>query len=255
MHTLLTPEAPEARWRCCPRWHRKLTNKWNSRAFAVKHGCRVPELYWHGTDVERLPFSELPEAYVVRPMWGTFLCRSTCVMSNGRNLMNDRQYSPDELREELRETTFLRGRGRERIPLLVEEFITDREGEYALPIEYKCYAFGETVAAIEVNRRFRRGDLQRGAFMPDWTVIPGGILTEYEPLSPDVARPHCLDEMLACASRLGKEIGRHVRLDFYASQAGPVFGELTFWSHGANGFNAFAEEFFGEQWERAFPTT
>jgi hypothetical protein len=220
----------------------------------MKHGCRVPELYWHGTDVDALPFSELPEAYVIRPMWGTGRCRGTCVMLNGRNLMNDREYSLDELREELREIPFMRRRRGERIPLMVEKFITEREGEYVLPIEYKCYVFGEIVAAIEVNRRFLREELQRGAFMPDWTVIPGGILAEYEPLSPDVPRPHCLDETLAWASRLGREVERHVRVDFYSSQAGPVFSELTFSAHAGRGFNAFAEEFFGEQWERAFPT-
>jgi hypothetical protein len=123
-----------------------------------------------------------------------------------------------------------------------------------LPIEHKCYVFGEVVAAIEVNRRFLREELQRGAFMPDWTVIPGGIRAECEPLSPDVPRPHCLDEMLVWASRLGREVERHVRVDFYSSRAGPVFGELTFSPHSGHGFNAFAEEFLGEQWERAFPT-
>jgi hypothetical protein len=252
--TLLTTEDSDARWRCCPRWHRKLTNKWNSRVFAEKHGCRVPKLYWHGTNVTKLPLSELPDAYVIRPMWGTALARNVCVMLNGHNLMNDQQYSPRELREELHETTSSHGPRRRRTPILVEEFITDREGEYTLPTEYKCYVFGEIVAAVEVNRRFLRDKWQRGTFTPDWTVIPGGIRVDYEPLDPDVSPPHCLDEMLACAGRLGKEIARHVRVDFFASEAGPVFSEMTFWVAGARGFNSFAEEFFGEQWEQAFPT-
>jgi hypothetical protein len=92
-----------------------------------------------------------------------------------------------------------------------------------------------------------------GAFTPDWTEIPGGVRTQYEPLSSDVPPPPGLDEMLALAGRLGKGVGRHVRVDFYAPRAGPVFGELTFGPHGGRGFNAFAEAFFGDQWERAFP--
>ena len=55
------------------------------------------------------------------------------------------------------------------------------------------------------------------------------------------------------AGRLGEEVERHVRVDFYISRAGPVFAELKFSSHAGRGFNPFAKEFFGEQWERAFP--
>src|SRR5688572_18144727 len=39
----------EETWRsCCKFWQRTLTYKLNSREFAQKYGCRVPELYWSG---------------------------------------------------------------------------------------------------------------------------------------------------------------------------------------------------------------
>lgn len=252
-HALLAPEDPDALWRCCPRWHEKLTNKFNSRAFAIRHGCRVPRLFWHGTDVDALPFATLPPAYVVRPAWGTASCAGICVMHGHRDLMADRDRSLDELRAALRATTAARGRYGERVPLLVEEFIESGDDAPVLPIEHKLYVFDETVALIAVNHRLRRGRLEEGAFLPDWTPIPGGLFTEANPLSVAVPRPPCLDEMLAQASRLGRAIGRHVRLDFYCGPAGAVFGELTFNPSGGRGYNAFAEAYLGEQWDRAYP--
>ena len=47
-HAFRTREDPAETWRCCPYWQRTLIQKWNSREFASKHGCRVPELYWSG---------------------------------------------------------------------------------------------------------------------------------------------------------------------------------------------------------------
>lgn len=37
---------PDEHWHCCENWQRTLGNKWNSREFALRHGCRVPELYY-----------------------------------------------------------------------------------------------------------------------------------------------------------------------------------------------------------------
>jgi len=56
-------DAPLSRWKQGEYWQRRLLNKRNARAFAIKSSCRVPELYWHGHLLTRLVLSSLPEQF------------------------------------------------------------------------------------------------------------------------------------------------------------------------------------------------
>ncbi|MEJ7682262.1 MAG: hypothetical protein WKG06_31315 [Segetibacter sp.] len=58
------------KWKDVKNWQRKLSNKYNSREFARKHSCRVPELYWKGNNYTAIDFDNLPEHYVIRPTKG-----------------------------------------------------------------------------------------------------------------------------------------------------------------------------------------
>src|SRR5690349_8519474 len=44
-------------------WQRKLSNKYNAREFAKLNGCRVPDLYWKGSDIDSIDFASLPDQY------------------------------------------------------------------------------------------------------------------------------------------------------------------------------------------------
>ena len=60
-YSLLDKDDPDTRWRCCDLWPRLLSNKWNAREFAQRHGVRVPELYWYGRRLSALPVDDLPD--------------------------------------------------------------------------------------------------------------------------------------------------------------------------------------------------
>jgi hypothetical protein len=245
-HTLRRKDDPENKWHCCGLWQRSLSNKWNAREFVQMHGCRVPALYWYGRRAGALPLDALPSHFDIRPAWGT-ATRGVCVLAHDRDLLHDRAYSKDQLRAQVR-----RDQGRiSRFPILVEEFVKTETGDYALPIEYKCYTFGSTVGAIEVVQGAGR-DARHTFYTASWEAFADQMSTHY-PRADDIGPPRCLEEILACARTLGGAYGTFVRVDCYATDRGCVFGEFSSTPMNGLDFTAFADTYFGELWDATFP--
>ncbi len=222
-HMLRSHVDPEAVWHCCPRWQRTLINKWNSRELAKKLGCRVPELYWHGRAPWRIPFADLPPRYVVRPVWGTKR-RGIFVVADGRELLRGEPATAPEMRRRvLREHGLFTSS-----PLLVEEFICSTEALVRLPLELKVDTFVDTVAAICALERnsLRKGDEKARYYTTSWQPIDDPMRGD---LPRDVVRerPEGLQEMIDQAIRIGAFFGGYVRVDFFATERGCVFNELS----------------------------
>jgi hypothetical protein len=239
---------PDAAWQCCPQWPRTLVNKWNSREFAQKHGCRIPALYWHGRRIANVPYALLPARYVVRPVWGT-VRTGVHVVADGRELLRDMPAADADIRRRLfREHGPLAA-----TPLLIEEFVPAEDGELGLPIEYKCHAFGDTIAAVQViERTGPRTGIQR-YYTPSWEPFPDVMDTNY-PLAPPREPPRALDEMLGAAARLALAIGTYMRIDFFGSAAGTVFNEFSSTPQVQTlPFTRYCDEMFGALWQQQFP--
>lgn len=245
-HALRSKDDPEHKWHCCGLWQRALNNKWNAREFAQRCGYRVPALYWYGRRAGALPLDSLPTHFVIRPAWGTAR-KGVYVLAHDRDLLHDRVYSKDELRAQVR-----RDQGRiSQFPILVEEFVKTETGDYALPIEYKCYTFGATVGAIQVGQRTGHGARHR-FYTPLWDPFADQMST-HNPPAEDIDPPRCLEDILACARTLGGAYGTFVRVDCYATDRGCVFGEFSSTPMEGLDFTAFADKYFGELWDATFP--
>jgi hypothetical protein len=240
--TYLSRTDPIEKWHCCDLWQRKLSNKWNSREFALMHGFRVPDLYWSGSDPGRIPFDSLPEHYVVRPVVGHSR-RGVYVMANGVNLLDGQTYTPDQLSVAIRRG--LRPLTRRRV--LVEEFIRSESGDYSLPDEYKFYAFRSQLAGVLY---IRRAEPARSLyFTENWERLPAlhpaYPWPETEPLPEP---PRCFEELRSCAAALGRAYETFVRVDLYASDRGCIFGEFTATPAKGLGFTDFCNERFERYW-------
>ncbi|HVN85564.1 MAG TPA: ATP-grasp fold amidoligase family protein [Candidatus Binatia bacterium] len=246
-HTLRDRNDPETRWRCCSLWQRTLSNKWNAREFALRHGCQVPELYWSGRHIGAVPIESFPEHFVVRPIWGAAR-RNVFVMAGDLNLLTATHYTRRALAQRL-----IARLGRfSRFPLLVEEFVRTEAGAYELPTEYKLHMFGETVGAIQVvHRPAGRKPATHRFYEPSWRPFPDRMNTMLE--EDDLrAPPACFDDILTCARRLGAAYETYVRVDCYATDRGCVFGEFASTPvEGAN-FTPFADRYFESLWQQAF---
>ncbi len=246
-YTLRSKDDPDERWHCCDLWQRTLSNKWNAREFVQRYGCRVPALYWYGRRVGRLPIEALPEHFVIRPVFGDSR-RGVYVFAHDRELLRQRVYTKADLMAELR-----RKRGWvSRFPILVEEFVKTEAGEYKLPLEFKFHTFRETIGAIEVVRRSNDDDARYGFYTTSWERF-ADQMNAHLPPGESISPPRCLEELLACARTLGVAYGTYVRCDFYATDRGCVFGEFSTTPDGGRGFTAFADRYYEELWQRAFP--
>ena len=233
----------DATWRCCDHWQRSLLSKWNSREFAKRHGCRVPDLYWSGRNISRLPFDDLPHAFVIRPSFGDSR-RGVFVLAQGVELLSGKGYPRAQLEAALRKRT---GRWWDP-PLLVEEFVRSEDGVCRLPIEYRCHVFGETVGAVEVVLRGHSGNASRfGFFTPDWKPLDPGYM-DPNPITA-IEAPRCLEEMLDQARRLGLAFETYVRVDCYSSDKGCVFGEFSSTPASGMTFTPFVNRYFERLWQ------
>jgi hypothetical protein len=239
---------PNTAWQCCPQWPRTLVNKWNSREFAQKHGCRVPALYWFGCRIASVPYALLPARYVIRPVWGT-MGTGVHVVADGRDLLRNVPATGVDIRRRL----FREHGPVAATPLLIEEFVPAKDGEGRLPIEYKCHAFGDMVAAVQVIERTGPLTGIQRYYTARWEPFSDVMDTDY-PLAPPRAPPRSLDEMLDVATRLSQAIGTYMRIDFFDSAAGAVFNEFSSTPQVQTlPYTRHCDEMFGALWQQRFP--
>ncbi len=246
-YTLRSRDDPDDAWRCCAFWQRTLISKWNSREFVAKHGGRVPALYWRQHVPSRGQLAALPSHFVIRPVWGTSR-QCVYVVAAGRDLLRAEPFSAAVLRRSILHA----GRLAWTLPILAEEFVRSEDGQYRLPVEYKCHTFGDTVAAVEMIERTGANTGQHRYYASDWRPMPdpmNTILPQAELTDP----PRCLAEMLALARRLGTAVGTYVRVDFFATDRGCVFNEFASTPANGRGFTAFCDDLFSRLWEDKFP--
>jgi len=248
-HTVHRRSDPEYAWRCCEFWQRTLIGKWNSREFASKHGCQVPALYWRGYGAARVPFDAMPPNFVIRPLWLANQ-RGVYVVAGGRELMRGESATPTELRARLRRSRELSWT----MPIMVEEFVGTSNGAYRLPLEYKCHAFGDSVAAVEmvVRTHIYHGGAKGRFYTPEWEPFhdPMNI---HLPLAEISDAPPFLDEMLTLAKKLGAAIGTYMRIDFFAGERGCLFNEFSSTPRCGSDTTPYCDEVFGALWEEKLP--
>jgi hypothetical protein len=237
----------EDAWRCCAWWQRKLINKWNGREFALRHGGRVPALYWCARLPSQRRLGALPSHFVIRPMWGSRR-RGVFVVAEGRDLLRGEPFSAAVLRRSILRSGLLT----KALPVMAEEFIRSEDPRYQLPIEYKCHTFGDTVAAVEVIERETTTKARRRFYTAEWQPIADQMHT-YLPQSEPRDPPRCLDEMLCLAVRLGAVLGTYMRVDFFATPHGCVFNEFSSTPADGDNFTPFCDDLVGGYWDEKVP--
>ncbi len=247
-NTMRSRHDPEEVWHCCRYWQRSLINKWNSREFAVRHGCRVPELYWVGRSPRKLPFGSLPERYVVRPTF-SHSRRGVYVIWDGVDLLTGKPVRSEEMRRCLAGMVRRSVTGR----ILAEEFVAEPDAEPALPVEVKVHVFGGWIGAISVARRSIVPSQTRGRFyQADWSLFPEPMLAKGI-LDDPIPAPPFLEELREAGVRLGQAYGTYVRIDFLLAGNRIVFNEFSSTPCGGQCFTAFANEYFGRLWQKHCP--
>lgn len=241
-NTMMTADDPMEKWRQGENWQRKLSNKHNAREFAKMHGCKVPNLYWRGRNVNSINFAELPEAYVIRPTIG-HSSNMVFLMHDNINLLDEKAYSNEEVRNILAEALSKNLR----LEFLLEEFLKTEGGDYKIPVDYKFYMFNGEINSILVISRINSSKKVSNYYDENWNPIQN--LCEDYPKGAYQPPPTCFREMIKQAKELSRAYEIFVRIDFYATDKGSVFGEFTPTPGLGDGFTPEGELIFIDYWD------
>jgi hypothetical protein len=242
-NTLFSPEDPLDKWKNVKNWQRRLSNKYNSRNFAIAHDCRVPELYWCGRNVKDINFDQLPENYVIRPTIG-HSSNLVFLMKNGCNLFDEKSYTTDELKAILQQAIDKNTH----LQFLVEEFLKDENGEQKIHKDYKFFCFNGEIACINIVDRFSPKTGNSTFYSEQWELLRS--INKIYPSGPYFEPPACLPELIAMAKELSKGYEIFVRVDLYATDKGAVFGEFTPTPGMGHGFTNFGQRLLIDYWDK-----
>lgn len=134
--------------------------------------------------------------------------------------------------------------------LMVEELLSTESQELKLHFDYKCFTFNGEIACIQ---EIKRDPKQTTVVFYDkgWNRIPplSYNFPEGEPNEP----PACLEEILNDAVTISNVFKNFVRLDFYATPKGSVFGEFTPTPATGLYFNGRGSKLLNSYWEKYCP--
>lgn len=209
--------------------------------------CLIP-LLWQGPDPERIPFSALPNQFVVKTNHG---CGYNIIVTDGRSV--DQQMIIRRLSKWLDQNfctdKYLGiGWGYKNInpTVLVETFIGHNNKS---PIDYKFYCFNGKVEIIAAH--FDRFNTHKTlAFSRDFR--PYGHQRFLRELSSQAEPPVNALEMVSLAETLSTGF-EFLRVDLYAAQEKVYFGELTPYPAGVSSFRALdigtMDHILGQKWK------
>lgn len=236
-------EDPLEEWTNRENWQRLLSNKHNSREFAQKFGCAVPGNYWRGRNLYELDFECLPDSYVIKPTLG-YCSNHVFLMNRGVNLFDGKTYGKKAIISALSGVLEYNPR----LEFLVEEFITNEAGEHTIPVDYKFYTFNGEIACVRViNRRGpKKGHSQY--YKENWKPVRSLKKTKYEE-GDHQEPPQCFEEMRDQVKVLSKAVKNFMRIDFYATKGGPVFGEFSSTPSRGVGYTRSGSDFLIKKWD------
>lgn len=233
-------------WTDIENWQRRLENKYNAKQFAKKYGCKVAELYWHGNkkQFKQLDLDSLPENYTVKPVFGEST-KGVFLMRKGYNIFNSCFYTFDLLRKEIN----ILFDSKEGMEILIEEFLPDNQGDYVVPSDYRFYTYNGDILFVQLDKRSGFEKEQVSFYTPEWDLITKKILKDATVDIYDL-KPIFLDKMILDVKRLSKAYHTFVRIDFYATIHGPVFGEFTATPRKGKDTTSYGSKVLTKSWDK-----
>ncbi|MDC0340993.1 hypothetical protein OAM96_03440 [Candidatus Poseidoniaceae archaeon] len=232
--------------------NKNVGGKISGQDFAKSLGIRVPAIYNVVSSPEEIPtFEKLGESFVIKPARG-YSATNVFLMNNGVNLFDGKTWNRQEVIDEFSISKQSQSDSNKKI--IIEELLIPWDGEKRIPYDYKFYMFGEKIAYCQIiDRRSSANTKLNKTWYVDseFNIINKQIMVEYwlDDKQPAIMKPDCWNDLVSTAKVLGAAVNRFTRVDLYATNNGPVFGEFTPTPHGGRGFTKWADKWLGEMWE------
>ncbi|WP_298524112.1 ATP-grasp fold amidoligase family protein [uncultured Christiangramia sp.] len=241
----LTHKHSLSEWKSEEYWQIFLSNKYMGREFAKKHGCKVPDVYWQGTQADfiDLKIEKLPRNFVLKPT-NFSSSKGVYLMNNGVELFSNKSFSTKNLKE-----SFLKELGGKNTDVIIEELIPDEMGEFRILDDYRLYMFNGELAFIRFDIRNGKSYDITGFYDENWSLIKHKVLNS-SISDKAIAAPESLKEMIMNAKTLSKQYQIFVRVDFFASIEGAIFGEFTPFPRMGKGFTKYGSNYLLNYWDK-----
>lgn len=135
---------------------------------------------------------------------------------------------------------------------VVEELLSSPEDPGSIPDDWKVYVFGGR-ATVTMQRRTGSRDRSQWRFKfwtRGWSDL--GAVKYHDRIDPDLPPPTRPEELTEAADRMGRELGLpFIRLDFYDTDRGVVFGEVSSHPGPPEVWDPEIDELLGRHWELA----
>ena len=190
-------------------------DKYNANKLVESLNIKVPEIYFMGkynTIDRQLLYNT---NYVIKPKSG-HSSKNVFLVKNSIDQFTNKQVNIE---------TFEKQFGKWNEEIIVEEILTNFDGKTVLD-DYKCYIFNGEVKFI-LHKCFENGIYTRNWYNRNWEpVIPLKIVDKQGNFT---EKPPYFKEMIHDVEKIGSAVFANcfVRIDFYITNEGPVFGEIT----------------------------
>ena len=113
-----------------------------------------------------------------------------------------------------------------------------RDARPVLPISFQdCqYSSGRS------RRNGPKVQRSHSFYTRDWTKFADAFQTTYLP-GPPIPPPSLLPKLISAAELIACDLGAFLRLDFYLTSNGPIFGEITWNPFNGEGFTHFGARY------------
>ncbi|MBY6069097.1 hypothetical protein KUW17_20305 [Leisingera aquaemixtae] len=225
-----------------------LSRKMAMRAYVEDLGLPLPRLYQAAPRLEALDWAGLPERVVVKPQ-NASSCRGVIVAAAGWDHIGRAACGGDlpGYAQALYGRTF-----ETPVPVMAEELLADvqaaEDPALVIPRDFKVFAAGGHAGFVCVHDRNAPGGKRSLATVDR----EGRRLPHAEKGWPEAAEftvPPGYGALIAMAEHLSRRLPWLLRLDFYLTPRGPVFGELTSYPNAGGKFTGFARRTLLQMWE------
>jgi len=205
-----------------------LYTKTAGRAFAAAHGVAIPDELGRWPDPDAVDWDSLPDRFVLKSSRGgggisVFPLERT--EGGYIDRMLEQPVTPEEV------TAKLWKKHQDSSVYIAEEFLQAKSGKPGqMPHDIKVFCFYGEPAFIEVRTgdwsRARETEQRLRTFLPDGTELDH--VRALIAAGSDVEAPEDFDGLVQAARTLSQAIRRPIqRIDFYETDRGIVFGEIT----------------------------
>jgi hypothetical protein len=208
-----------------------LTNKIFMREFCVRRSIPLPEIYYSG-DSMMLMIESLrdKESFVIKPSNsadsdGVILFKNKTDLFTGVTIT-------DHTISDYISNVFSKAKYLDKNTLFIsEEFIKDFDCNFTIPRDFKLYCAGGKVKFIQVIDRNPIPKFRTSAFFDsNLKYIDDPVQCTYTHVSADIALPSLATDfssLIKYGELISAEFPVLLRLDFFMSKRGPLFGEFT----------------------------